>query len=114
MLRYVALLVSILALSPIALAAQAAPAIVERDGYRFSYRSELTPDGLVRFYGEDLDTGRRFHLVLDKDGDVTGEVGGTPVRFSVARAKRDRVAAHLSRAKPPALASADGASAAGK
>jgi hypothetical protein len=69
--------------------------VAEKDGYRFEYTSELTPAGLVRFSGRSLERDGPFDLTMDQKGRVTGEVDGTPVKFSVGKAKRDRIVAGL-------------------
>ncbi len=116
MLRYVLLLSCAFLPAAAASAAEPTPILVEKEGYRFSYRSKLSADGLVRLRGLDLDTGRPFDLVVDRQGLVKGDVNGSRVRFTVPRATRDRIAARLTPAAPrgEALASADAATASGE
>lgn len=104
MLRPIALLaVSLMTVCP-AIAADPAPRIAKKDGFRFEYTTALRSDDHVHIYGRDLDRSDRFSLIVAPDGRVTGTFGHAPVSFTVRRQVRDRMVASLKRAQPVSVA----------
>lgn len=57
---------------------------IERDGYKFDYNRSVTEQGDTILSGTVKTTGEPFRLVV-RDRTVSGDVGGRPVRFRIAK-----------------------------
>lgn len=57
---------------------------IERDGYKFDYTRSVTEKGDTVLAGTVLDSGEPFRFVV-RNRYVSGEVGGRPVAFHIAK-----------------------------
>ena len=57
---------------------------LERDGYKFDYTRSVTEKGETVLAGTVTSSGEPFRLVV-RDRTVSGDVGGRPVRFRIAK-----------------------------
>jgi hypothetical protein len=57
---------------------------LERDGYKFDYTRSVTDTGETVLAGTVTTSGEPFRLVV-RDRTVSGDVGGRPVRFRIAK-----------------------------
>lgn len=94
MLRYIAPVA--VALFPLT-AAAAAPAttVAEQDGYKFQYTSTVVDGGKVVIAGTMLNPTAPFTYTVESDGEVHGQVDGTPVEFTISRAQHDALMAEV-------------------
>ncbi len=93
MFRFAALAFMIVAAS----AATAGPPEFKgvRDGIAFKYTAELQPGNNILLRGTYLDTRENFTFKVTPAGVVEGQIGFSPVAFSVDRAVRDKLAADI-------------------
>ena len=57
---------------------------IERDGYKFDYTRSVADNGATVLSGTVVTSGEPFRLEV-RDRTVSGEVGGRPARFRIAK-----------------------------
>jgi hypothetical protein len=71
------------------------PGHVEGRQNEFRYTTQIDGSDRIRIVGMFLETKDPFDLVVRPNGWVKGQVGASPVEFSIGRKRRDAVVAHL-------------------
>lgn len=106
MLRSIAFIT--LSLTPVAaaVAAPQAPIVAQKDGLRFEYTTAVKDGDRVLIEGKLYNPREKFSLTVEPNGVVHGQVGYSPVSFTVERRQRERLLSEVGGSAPLAVAEA--------